>query len=723
MVDLTGFNEIYPPWVMAVTALCVCATCGILTKQNKKKWFYPGVLSILLLMTVLCRGMLLDGFCSFWNQLGDMWTAARGYVIPKLGMMNAQEHESMSMFVFSLFSGSVVAVICCGLAQLEKQIFTVLLPMLLFGGLVAFPQEKPWLYIITYLLFAIGLFLCGKGKHDDSSAKLTASRWLPVVLCSMTLLMLASLPLIETWTLGVGQDVQDKIHEARYETAYTTLPEGDFTDFSASDTQNHPALVVNMENPEAMYLRGFTGAVFENNSWQPLDGRILVENEELLYWMHQQNWNTHGLFAKAVSLTTEEDADKMQEITIQNLNACSKYVYVPYTLCADTFLEPEQISPDGAISQGKDIYVFTTISGGAEQIRQTLNKLNGDIDEVKEYIQAENNYREFVSNYYLEIPQDIEEKLLPHWKKIAKEYGPVEKLSSEEKQECVRAFLTACFPEDGEKVKIELPLDQVKGSSYQYATVAAMTLRHFGIPSRYAEGYVITKEMAENADDGTTIQVGSNNGGAWVELYQNGLGWIPMAVMPGIETEPMGVNLDAEDGDMPKEIPPKESLQDNQPNPEEKPTSGGAAALIKENPVISLLFCFGILFAVLLIIAVRRKVILKKRSKRWDETAAKDAAPWIFADAADLLRRLGLMRGNGSMRELVTPIRERFGVSYAKDFEHMIIINDRALFSSRPLEEEYRETAKAFYTDTLHLLLADAKWYKKLWMQWILCLY
>ncbi|MEE1035405.1 MAG: transglutaminase domain-containing protein, partial [Agathobacter sp.] len=46
-------------------------------------------------------------------------------------------------------------------------------------------------------------------------------------------------------------------------------------------------------------------------------------------------------------------------------------------------------------------------------------------------------------------------------------------------------------------------------TSYQYATVAAMTLRYFGIPSRYVEGYVITEEMAENAEDGSSIKVDS----------------------------------------------------------------------------------------------------------------------------------------------------------------------------------------------------------------------
>lgn len=725
MADLTGFSTICTPWIMAGTALSLCAIYGIVTKLNKVKWFYPAYLLVLFMLVVLLGETILSGFCIFWNQLGDAWTAANGWVIPELAVSDAPEKEMQCLLLFSIFMGSMIAAICCGLAQLEKQIFTVFLPILLFAGIIIFKQERAWVYIVPYLLFSICLLLWGRKEDEQVLVKATIYRWIPAVLCSVVLLAIASLSPFTNWAAGVGEAVQDKLHNARYETAYTTLPEGDFSDYSGSETQNHPALVVSLDQPEELYLRGFTGATFDEEVWKPLDGQILVEHENLLYWMNQQKWNVHGLFAEASALTGELESEPLQEVTIQNLNACGKYLYVPYTLCADTILEPEQISPDGVSAQGDDIYVYLITPGGAKQISQMLNHLkNSDTEETEAYLQAENAYRNFVFEHYMDIPEDVEEQLLPYWEKKEKEYGAVEKMSSEEKQECIRAFLEACFPENGEAPEIELPLDCVKGSSYQYATVAAMTLRYFGIPSRYAEGYVITKEMAENAENENSIQVGSSNGGAWVELYQSGLGWIPMQVMPGIENEPMGINLDAEDGEIPKEIPPKESLQENQPEPEEQPENGGGAvALIKENLSLSFILCLAILFVILLLIALRRRYILQKRGKRWEDTEAKKAVAWIYADSVDLLRRLGIARGNGSMKDLVPQIEEKFGEHYVNEFMKMTDINGLALFSSRPLEEEYRETAKAFYTDTLHLLLADAKWYKKLWMQWILCLY
>ena len=67
-------------------------------------------------------------------------------------------------------------------------------------------------------------------------------------------------------------------------------------------------------------------------------------------------------------------------------------------------------------------------------------------------------------------------------------------------QECVRTFLEKYFSEEGKgDVKI-LPLEAAAGTSYQYATTAVLILRYFGIPARYAEGYMITDEMIEDSE-------------------------------------------------------------------------------------------------------------------------------------------------------------------------------------------------------------------------------
>lgn len=85
---------------------------------------------------------------------------------------------------------------------------------------------------------------------------------------------------------------------------------------------------------------------------------------------------------------------------------------------------------------------------------------------------------------------------------------------------------------------MELPLAAAKGTRFQYATVAVMTLRHFGIPARYAEGYVISEEMAAAAKANEPLTVDSSCARGWAEVYQDGVGWIPMELTPGLGEVP-----------------------------------------------------------------------------------------------------------------------------------------------------------------------------------------
>ena len=101
----------------------------------------------------------------------------------------------------------------------------------------------------------------------------------------------------------------------------------------------------------------------------------------------------------------------------------------------------------------------------------------------------------------------------------------------------------------------------------------------------------------------------------------------------------------------------------------------------------------------------------------------KAAVAWIFADTMNILEKLGFDLGNGSMRQLTEPAEERFGEEYAGQLNEMITLNDRAMFSSRPLEEPHRESLLNFRNTTIENINKQEKWYKRLWLKWVRCLY
>ena len=84
---------------------------------------------------------------------------------------------------------------------------------------------------------------------------------------------------------------------------------------------------------------------------------------------------------------------------------------------------------------------------------------------------------------------------------------------------------------------------------------------------------------------------------------------------------------------------------------------------------------------------------------------------------------MGFDRKNGSMEALCEPIEEKMGEEYACIFHRMTRLNACALFSSHVMTQEQREELLNFRKATIEQLNAGSKWWKRIWMKWIRCLY
>lgn len=71
-----------------------------------------------------------------------------------------------------------------------------------------------------------------------------------------------------------------------------------------------------------------------------------------------------------------------------------------------------------------------------------------------------------------------------------------------------------------------------QGYSVHYATAATMMYRYLGIPARYVEGYLVTPKLVADTEDYEEISITGKQAHAWVEIYQDGIGWVPMEVTP-----------------------------------------------------------------------------------------------------------------------------------------------------------------------------------------------
>ena len=708
--------------VMIAVAVWMGIVYGILLKTKHENWFYLGILILMLVLTLVFRKQVLEGFRIFWNQASDAMVSGTGRVLPEWKLqLDAEQSE----FCVSLFAGlfaCLISLACCALTSFAPGILAFLLPGLLLAGMTVFGADIRFAWLLPVLVVSV-LILMYSGWRKKGSAAPVVMSWATGSVIACMLIAIALLPGMQNWSNQIRENVHEHIHEEKYETKYTTLPEGDFSDYEKKEQKAKQALAVTMENPQQMYLRGFTGAVFTGDTWEPLDTQSLVKNKDLLYWLNLNAFNQNAQFDAAASYA----GLNQNTITIQNIGACSYYRYVPFSLGKGTLTQPENLNTDGVYGDGERSYVYTVTAGTTDEIMQVLTHLQTSDDPVVlQYRKAESGYRQFISHYYLQVPAEVKDLLQEQWDEIAARYGSANNLTQQQAQECTLIFLSRCFPEEGTPEDMELPLQMAEGTTFQYATVAAMTLRYFGIPARYAEGYVISQEMAAGYESGETMTVDSSCAKAWVEVYQDGIGWIPMDLTPGIGEileDPESNDPNKNNSSNKDTTEKKDEEEEEEPAEQPEPTGGSMVLIILKTILWSLLIALGVFLLIFLILWTRRKILLGRKEKKFQSENVSDAVAWIYADTAVILEKLGFDRGNGSMRDLAKPLEEKYGPEFAAQFDAVSDLNDRAMFSDNPMDEEHRKTVRKFHSHVLRKLKSEVKWYRLVWLKWALCLY
>ena len=145
--------------------------------------------------------------------------------------------------------------------------------------------------------------------------------------------------------------------------------------------------------------------------------------------------------------------------------------------------------------------------------------------------------------------------------------------------------------------------------------------------------------------------------------------------------------------------------------------------IILKTVLWSLLIALAVFLLIFLILWIRRKILLGRKEKKFQSENVSDAVAWIYADTALILEKLGFDRGNGSMRDLAKPLEEKYGPEFVVQFDAVSDLNDRAMFSDNPMDEEHRKAIDQFHNVVLLKLRSEIKWYRRMWLKWVRCLY
>lgn len=703
---ISGFSAML--WLLGAGIL-TCIVAAVIRHFRKTKLLFPILLAALLIVVLFARNPLLNGFSAAWNTLRDLWAAEKGILLP------LAETDDTGLWLAGIVAGILLAMVSVALSRVPT-LTAVLMAALSVAA--AFVQPD------ILLLFAAGIsiLLLSWQKHKNA---VSAASFLIV---GVIVAGIAAISLQTGTMQALSQNAKDTLHHWRYEKVEELLPEGGLSEPVTKTESTDTLLSVTADTAQTLYLRGFVGDTYENEVWSALDAQTAAEEKDLFYWLHQSGFYPQSQLATAARLMGNYQSGS---VSVQNLTGCSLYRYEPCTILperaglAKNRIQPSAVETSGL--RGERRYSYETVSDAQTLLPELLDFLQNDTsDSVKSYLQMESAYREFVYSYALTVPAEFRAQLGAVLDSCCESYGPADSLTKEQAQTAALAFLESCFDGSGD---IALPLaDTADGTTYQYATVAALALRYYGIPARYVEGYTV--KTTENEP----TSVDASAAGAWVEVYQDGIGWLPLALTPGLEDlsaeqtesgiKPVGAGKEG-NGDGPRITEGQELEQDDaEPDDSEDNTpDGGQRTGLLHKPVFWIILVAALLLLLLAAILIRHAVILKKRNEAFMQEDPSAAAACLFTDCASLLAAMGLKRGTGSMLELCETAKEQLGEDYAAKLHDMTMYNAQALFSSRAISPEQLAEMRTFHDTTLENLKTHTNWPKKLRLKWLNCLY
>lgn len=509
------------------------------------------------------------------------------------------------------------------------------------------------------------------------------------------------------------------------------------------------------DQPHRLYLRSWTGGDYGSNQWKDLpDGRY--ERVAHLFEKNQGEWYDQGAWLMEViarspalsqSLANYMKDDESVEGLKKDFNVDAVYEKTPFFLLPyDTSfgapLFAYDRSPMSREGKAYSTYLWNLPTGA---LLSMMEEENSSDPYFRTYLGAEKEYRRFVYDHYLDMPDAVKEGLAA--------LGPIPpaRSLSEKRQrvEDIRRFLAENYSYTRSPGKTPAGKDFItyflteskKGYCTSFASAAVMLLRASGIPARYAAGLTVGADEIKDAplSEGGLhrLSINDHHAHAWAEVYVDGLGWRPVEMTPGYEGSenpfPLPADRQKNDTGAPdapvdekdktsqsqpkKDQSPKESPPQSQKQPQAQPkgeSSPQPPRLSQQSPVEGTKPFPKILFLLLLIPLLLAGFLifrLTEVSRMFKNgTSGKEG----FNRLLDYMDRLSSYAGlpqKGSYEERKAAFRmdQRF-----RGWDHLLDLLVKARWSGNPLDREEKEEVLSLIVKAREQCLASMTWGEKL---------
>lgn len=340
-----GINPAFGLLIGLAAAICV------LFSGKKTGKFAPLAVSAICIAAVFAFPVLRNGLLVLGNNLLEFLTAATGMIhLP----FEASEESLPAVSLFFL-----LIAICVLIKNPVVLAFAGTLTAV--GLLIGFLSTDFWFLLflsgISGIVFNVFLPFFGKKTTAKSAVSFFAVPVVCVLICAV---------LINFVPTGLDENVlsfaEKTAHSFVFDSKTNAMPEGDFENLGAFDKNDAPALEITMEKPQKLYLKGFAGEVYNGYGWEEIENEDLAEYAEDFYILHQNGFFGQSAVSSALEATGKQEYSAM---SITNLSACSKRVYLPYAVINSGF-DSFAIGDANTDSFGKS-YEISYIPGGLSE--------------------------------------------------------------------------------------------------------------------------------------------------------------------------------------------------------------------------------------------------------------------------------------------------------------------------------------------------------------------
>lgn len=576
--------------------------------------------------------------------------------------------------------------------------------------------------------------------------------------------------------------------------------------------KNDTALAVTVpDRSYGYYLRGFVGGVYTGNSWEPINpddynsaDDFLEGAEDGLQTIQNLNFTALDYNFNSMYYVTKEKFSLLN-MKVVNINANSDYVYTPYNADYSEFGSLQYpydgvISGDDTKSELYQFYHFDSDGSISGIVKNNgtypfVPQTEEEVKPLQDFLALEDNYRNYVYDVYTDLPEDRLSRFKKEFSSIVlydsnnNEYDLSENpdayktIGWKPYIQYVKNYLSSHASytlspgklQKGKDFVEDFLFDKKEGYCTYFASAGTLMFRAMGIPARYVEGYVVRQEdydngksyFTEDFSDGLeqryiTLSIPDSHAHAWVEIYQDGLGWIPVDVTPASGSS--GTDSLGEDSPVSGEVQKntseqqtveettareteqattkqitneteqstqvQESVNNSENNIEGNTVTGkGTTVTIKQINEKSKIhygyFILGILGLVLLLafqcMRMRRSYYLKKRNN-WKKEDKNQHLIRLGDYLFRILARQGIsLMHYQTVSQLADQINEVYVYLQKSQIEQVLKTLQKAQYSNRTVSDEEYYAALAFVSALVNTTYEYLKIHEKFAFKYVWC--